>query len=154
MKIKKIRGFTLIEMAVTLIVVIILMSVSVPLYKANTEDFKKAEGYALLANIRSAQEQYYAEYGYFLCANESSAHGHYHFTAKDEVLGINAITNKYFTYFCVNGSGKSGFDGTHIYSNNETNKYNFIACVTGQGGHLKLTYNVTRGTIFTEESLY
>ncbi|MBQ3835379.1 MAG: prepilin-type N-terminal cleavage/methylation domain-containing protein [Elusimicrobia bacterium] len=144
---KKQKGFTLVEMAITLIVVIILMSVSVPIYKNNTKNFKMAEGYALLATIRSAQENYYSEYGNFFI------HGDCVFSVEEKVLGINAKTNKYFTKFCENSNGINEINGQYYYANIDTAKYNFLACVTGSGGVLKLSYNLTLGTKITETQL-
>ncbi|MBQ3835380.1 MAG: prepilin-type N-terminal cleavage/methylation domain-containing protein [Elusimicrobia bacterium] len=101
---KRIKGFTLVELAVTVIIVVILMAVSVPIYQMNNTKYKMTEGYALLAIIRTAQYKYYAEYGNFLIGQNSSAGGSWRecSTCKDDVLGIDARINKYYTRFSVN----------------------------------------------------
>ncbi|MBQ3835270.1 MAG: prepilin-type N-terminal cleavage/methylation domain-containing protein [Elusimicrobia bacterium] len=134
------KGFTLVELAVTLILVIILMSISVPIYRKNTKNYEKAEGYALLASIRSAQEAYYVQYGTFLMSAMGSGGpgksqvGEYWYTCNEEVLGINARTNKYFTYFNISSEW-----------NYPNNTHRFIAVVTGSPGVLRMTYDLTAG---------
>ena len=95
---EKEKGFTLVELVITIAIVIILSIVSVPIYQGYTKKAKLSEGYALLALILTAQKNYYSEYGNFLHSSESSAGGNV-YTCNDEVLGIDARGNKYFTYF-------------------------------------------------------
>ncbi|MBQ3834151.1 MAG: pilin [Elusimicrobia bacterium] len=68
MKIKKLKtnGFTLVELAITVAIIVILSSISVPIYKDYIGKSKMAEGYTLLSSIRNAQMEYYNEYGRFL----------------------------------------------------------------------------------------
>ena len=106
---KKIKGFTLTEVIITMVLVILLSLISMPIYRGRySNNAKLAEGYALLGTIREAQMSYYNEYGYFLCANESFAPGaggaggtyiSSSYTCLDPVLGISAVNNKYFTSF-------------------------------------------------------
>lgn len=111
------KGFTMVELVVTLVVLVVLMSVSIPIYKSKTNEFKKAEGYALLATIRSAQEKYYAEYGTFLLSGQESGGRRINYggetITKAEVLGVNAGTNKYYRTFCINtiwpSQGQQGY---------------------------------------------
>ena len=102
---KRIKGFTLTEVIITMILVITLALISMPLYKGRYSNKAKiAEGYALLGAIKDAQINYYNEYGYFLCAANSFASGvtdvQKIFTFADPVLGINAVNNKYYSSFC------------------------------------------------------
>ena len=90
---KQKRAFTLIELIITIAILIVLSTISVPLYKKHVRESKFVEGYTLLAHIRDAQLAYYNEYRNFLTGDSS--------TSNDEVLGINAMTNKYFTKFAV-----------------------------------------------------
>ncbi|MBQ3834954.1 MAG: type II secretion system protein [Elusimicrobia bacterium] len=144
------KGFTLVELAVTLAVIIVLMSVSVPIYKSNMSKYKEAEGYALLASIRSAQERYYLEYGNFLSNKDGSAKDEKKLVTDEIVLSINARTNKYYTIFSINGYDlggstywyPTGGDAYKIY-------YAFGACAKGNNGVLRMNYNLTSGvTIF------
>ncbi len=93
----KIKGFTLVELVITIAIVIILSVVSVPIYQGYTRKAKMAEGYALLGLILSAQKNYYSEYGVFLDDHYASPRDCW--TCKEDVLGIDARGNKYFTCF-------------------------------------------------------
>lgn len=139
---KRLKGFTLVELSVTIIIVIVLMAISVPLYNVNTTKVKLAEGYALLAAIRSAQEQYFAEHGVFLLDDLSSANGGgwNGYTINEKVLGINARTNKYFTKFNINDRNRfcnADYSRTSI---------GFAAVVQSKTcGNLMMLYNITEG---------
>ena len=97
---EKIKGFTLTEIIITMILIIILSLISLPIYRGRYSNYSKlAEGYALLGAIRDAQINYYNEYGYFL---NSTAWGHIStsaWTSYDPVLNINATNNRYFSWF-------------------------------------------------------
>ena len=60
---KNIKGFTLIEMVITIVIIIVLSSISVPIYKDYVRDAKLGVGHVLLSRIRDAQLRYYDEYG-------------------------------------------------------------------------------------------
>ena len=102
---KRMKGFTLTEVIITMIIIVILSLVSMPIYKGRfSNQAKLAEGYALLGAIKDAQINYYNEYGNFLCCKNSyaqslSTDAYLYYTSADPVLGINAINNKYFTSF-------------------------------------------------------
>lgn len=91
---KNIKGFTLIEMVITIVIIVVLSSISVPLYKDYVRDAKLSEGRVLLSRIRDAQLRYYDEYGNFLLSGYEA-----NFTANNDVLRIDARMNKYFTSF-------------------------------------------------------
>ena len=97
-------GFTLVELVIVIAIVIILSVISVPIYRGYVDKSKMAEGYALLGSILSAQKAYYSQHGNFLRCEHSSS-GRKWYTANEEVLGIDARGNKYFTFFYVNGWG-------------------------------------------------
>ncbi len=97
---KKIKGFTLVELVITIAIVIILSVVSVPIYRGYVDKAKWSEAYSLMGTCLSAQKSYYSEYGNFLRTQESS--GNY-YTCNEVVLGIDARGNKYFTWFEVGG---------------------------------------------------
>lgn len=109
-KIKKKTGFTFIELVITIVLIATLSAISVPIYNQHTKKAKLAECYTLLASIRDAELMYRSEYSNFYQFN---------YTSDQKVLGINASSNKYFTYFRVYvGMG-------------ESLKNKFIAAVTG-----------------------
>lgn len=128
--IKKFKAFTLIEMIIVIAVVVILATISVPLYKDYVWNSKTLEAYSLLAKIREAQIQYYNEYGCFLRFPNSSGGN----SCYEEVLDVDARGNKYFTIFTVGG--------------NDSNASFFQAdtcCNYGGWKKLYMKYNITGG---------
>lgn len=134
------KGFTLIELVITIFVIVILSTISVPIYENYVTKAQLSEGYVLLAAIRDAQFRYYNEWGNFLLSRDSSSD----LTANEEVLGIDARTNKYFTCFCVHdlnecsGNCFLGFVAYTVCPN----------ALRQNGAYLKIRYNVTSGTKF------
>jgi len=57
------KGFTLVELMITVLIVGILASVAIPLYRANVRRAKATEADASLGSIRTALRVYYAEQG-------------------------------------------------------------------------------------------
>ena len=111
------KGFTLVELVITIAIVIILSVISVPIYRGYTTKAMYSEGYALLGTILSAQKSYYSEYGTFLYSNWGS-NGGTGWSSYNEVLGIDARGNRYFTSF-----------GTGYIGGEADIKYRFGACV-------------------------
>ncbi|MBQ3835361.1 MAG: prepilin-type N-terminal cleavage/methylation domain-containing protein [Elusimicrobia bacterium] len=101
---KKFKGFTLVEMVIVIAIVIVLSTISVPIYKDYISEAKLAEGYSLLRLIRDAQLKYYDEYRIFLIDTNSS-HKHGKLSCNEDVLAIDARANKYFTSFNINWCG-------------------------------------------------
>lgn len=57
------RGFTLIELMVTIIIIGVLASIAIPMYRANVQRAIKSEADANMGTIRTALRVYYAEFG-------------------------------------------------------------------------------------------
>ena len=55
------RGFTLVELMITIVIVGVLATVAIPLYQANVKRAKGSEGDAAMGSIRTALRVYYAE---------------------------------------------------------------------------------------------
>src|SRR5438128_12143865 len=77
------KGFTLVELAVVIVIIGVLAAFGVPRFLKSVERSKAAEAFAYLSSIRAAQERYQARQG----------------TYADTVdkLDINVSTPKYFT---------------------------------------------------------
>lgn len=55
------RGFTLIEVMITLLIIGILASIAYPSYVDYVREGRRSEGIALMSNIMNAQERYFIE---------------------------------------------------------------------------------------------
>ena len=113
---KNLKGFTLVELVITIAIVIILSVVSVPIYRNYTEKAKMTEAYALLGTILSAQKAYFSEYGHFLFREDAGGDSE-GFTSYSPVLGIDARGNKYFTWFWIGGGDGTGRPSMVYYFN-------------------------------------
>ena len=141
-----INGFTLVELVITIVIIITLSAISTPIYKAFGDKAALAEGYALLGAIRSAQEQYYAEYGYFLRSLNSTPQAYDAYECYDDVLNINARTNKYFTKFCISLHNQGASMGINSgFSWDRQFSPVVIGNINGNITSLAMLYNVTSG---------
>ena len=132
---KKIKGFTLIELVTAIALVVILTVISAPIYNSYAIKGKQVEGYTLLGTIRSAQDNYFNEYNCYLRASDSTA-GTTKYTNNDTLLGINAKVNSYYTWFNINDNDDNLSEGYKCF-------------VTGLS-KLALTYNRTTGVTIEE----
>ena len=126
------KGFTLIELVITMTIVVILSLISWPIYRSYhlKEVSMLGEGYALLGAIKDAQIHYYNEYGNFLSGHESytsNTETAWVYTSADPVLGINVMNNRYFSMF--------NYDPTSW--GRKYWQYEFIARVFGNLGNNK-----------------
>jgi type IV pilus assembly protein PilA len=90
------RGFTLVELAVVIVIIGVLAAFGVPKFLNSVERSKAAEAFSYLSAVRSAQERYLAREGTY-AANASD-------------LDISFPAPKYFTVgtpFTASGSGTS-----------------------------------------------
>ena len=136
-------GFTMMELIITLTIVVILSLISWPIYRGHKsrEYTMLAEGYALLSVIKEAQINYYNEYGNFLRSKEvfGGAYAGNDWTANDPVFGINAMNNKYFSWFASHST---------LGNSNDANlrlTYEFQAGVASKDcGTIFMVFNLTQ----------
>ncbi len=79
------RGFTLVELAVVIVIIGVLAAFGVPQFLKSVERSKAAEAFNYLSAVRSAQERYLAKEGLYADSATSTA------------LDITQVPPKYFT---------------------------------------------------------
>ena len=96
------NGFTLVELMVVVIIVGILASVAVPIYRSNVRKAMASEGAALLGAVMTAERVYYAENAQY----------------STSITDVSAAGNKYFTSFTVSAADANGFTASTNGSGN------------------------------------
>ncbi len=122
---RRLRGFTLIEVMITVAIVAILSAVAVPAYSDYIRRGQLPEAFTNLSDYRVKMEQYYQDnrnYGTANCADVAAGPAWANFVPGNA---------KYFTYACLltNGgqgyliaaTGSSGRATGHDYTVNESN---------------------------------
>ena len=92
---KSVKGFTLIELMVVIIIVGILSAVAVPVYNAYTTKARFAEAHALCGAIVAAGEVYFAQNGDYTT-----------WTTPTAQLVVSPAGNKYFTTYALSAQVK------------------------------------------------
>jgi type IV pilus assembly protein PilA len=93
---KNYKGFTLVELAVVIVIIGVLAAFGVPQFLKSVERSKAAEAFNYLSAIRSAQERYLAKQG--LYADESNK----------SHLDITQVEPKYFDVGSIHMAGLGG----------------------------------------------
>ena len=132
------KGLTLVEMVITIVLVMILSSISIPIYKQNILNAKEAEAYAMIGAIVSAQKTYYAQYGNFLYQSKVGL-GEWGISSNVPALGLDARQNKYFNSF---GPGMRISRDGGKYNDYE---YNFAGAVAFGSTTIGFFYSITTG---------
>jgi prepilin-type N-terminal cleavage/methylation domain-containing protein len=94
--VKSTKGFTLIELVIVIVIIGILATISVPIYRGYTRRAMAAEATSLAGAIANSEKVYFAEKGQYYAAAA---------TGNDATLAIDATSNKYFTRFSVAQTG-------------------------------------------------
>lgn len=133
------KGFSLIEVIVTVLIIAVLSMISGPIYRSYSDKAILTEGYALLGTIRAAQENYYNDTGIFLCGDDTSTGRENIATCNEEILGIDVRHNKYYTAFMC---------GRRLYplNNSASSSYKQGFCAIALGPQsLTMFYILTSG---------
>jgi type IV pilus assembly protein PilE len=123
---RRTRGFTLIEVMVTVAIVAILASIALPSYRDYVRRGQVPEAFTYMADYRIKLEQYFQDYKNYgttnggACANGTNAPSWNTFVPAGA---------KYFSFSCVTttagynltATGNAGMAVGHVYTVNETN---------------------------------
>jgi type IV pilus assembly protein PilE len=105
---RKVRGFTLIELMIVVVVLAILASIAVPSYSDYITRATFAEAQSALADLRVKMEQYYMDNRRYSSTTAGGTCG---------VVGGNTPTvpnARYFTYSCAPGTNTAAGDQSYV----------------------------------------
>jgi len=115
---RKICAFTLVELVVAVVIVMILAGFALVKYSDITEKARSAEAYAVLADIAAAENGYYVEYNTYtnIWANldrNSSVPVSQNFNYSSALSSLGSgyvrairVTGKFDYYMCIKGGGR------------------------------------------------
>jgi len=121
------KGFTLVELMTVVIIVGILAVISVPLYRAQVDKARAAEGAALLGSVLTAEKVYYAEYKSY--------------TDDQDELGVDTTGNKYFKAYDVTDKADDSFKAETIGTGVASTIKVRMEYTNGGGAELYYDYN-------------
>ena len=90
------KGFTLVELAVVIVIIGVLAAFGVPRFLKSVERSKAAEAFQYLSAVRAAQERFLSKNGIYY-AGTPDANGLYPNDTNGETLDITQSVPKYFT---------------------------------------------------------
>ncbi|MCD4728416.1 MAG: prepilin-type N-terminal cleavage/methylation domain-containing protein [Pirellulales bacterium] len=91
------KGFTLVELAVVIVIIGVLAAFGVPRFLKSVERSKAAEAFQYLSAVRAAQERFLAKNGIYYTGTPDAITGDYPADAQGETLDITQSLPKYFT---------------------------------------------------------
>lgn len=137
---KNMKGFTLVELIIVIVIVGILSIVAVPVYKGYTKKAMGTEAKSLIGSIATAERVYFAEYSnYWATSTSGTAQaGSGQLTGYDKVLDVDARNNKYFTGYTVStnqGDDDSAIFTATVVGNGDTGARHVSVTLVNQAGH-------------------
>lgn len=98
-RIRKFRGFTLVELAVVIVIIGVLAAFGVPRFLKSVERSKAAEAFAYLSAVRSAQERVQARQGTYGSTTSAAD-----IAGINTALDIEQVQPKYFDVGVMTGT--------------------------------------------------
>jgi prepilin-type N-terminal cleavage/methylation domain-containing protein len=151
------KGFTLVELAVVIVIIGVLAAFGVPQFLKSVERSKAAEAFNYLSAVRAAQERYLAKNGFYYSGTPNEETGLFEAnTETNDMLDITQTVPKYFTVGPITeihkASGEDVYEaGKPTWSCTLTRKessYGEYTVVFDQDG-----YNATTSTINTHPEI-
>ncbi len=106
------RGFTLVELAIVIVIIGVLASFGVPRFRSAVERSKAGEAFAYLASIRAAQERYHARTGAYAVAVASldvSMDAPKYFTITEPTAGLSLDIQQDWQMQLTRSGSNAGF---------------------------------------------
>ncbi len=91
----KTKGFTLIELLIVFIIVGLLASIAIPIYRANIKKVASTEAAGILGTVLTAQKIYFAQHNTY-CSDE-------------DLLEVDLSGSKYFDNIVIVNADNNGF---------------------------------------------
>lgn len=98
---KKTTGFSLVELIITIVIVAILASAGVPIYRGYMKRGIATEAKTLLGQVNSAQQIYYERHSQYYAGSDEQQ--------KEAGCFVDAKKNKYFTSYSVSTTSANKF---------------------------------------------
>lgn len=89
---KDCKGFTLIELAITVVIVGVMSVIAVNVYANFSRKAKMSEGHALIGSVSRSEKMFYSENGNLIPVNK---------TSYSQPLDIDVRSNRYYRHFIV-----------------------------------------------------
>jgi prepilin-type N-terminal cleavage/methylation domain-containing protein len=103
------KGFTLVELAVVIVIIGVLAAFGVPQFLKSVERSKAAEAFNYLSAVRAAQERFLAKNGFYYSGTPDATTGVYPADATTgDTLDITQSIPKYFTVGAITESHTTG----------------------------------------------
>jgi prepilin-type N-terminal cleavage/methylation domain-containing protein len=149
------KGFTLVELAVVIVIIGVLAAFGVPQFLKSVERSKAAEAFNYLSAVRAAQERFLAKNGYYYAGTFNDTDGTFtETTSTGDQLDILQSVPKYFGVSAITeshvvdgGTGDSGVVGKPTWHCTLTRKESAYGKYTVQFDQDGFMNNATDSTI-------